>query len=78
MEARDIIKFPDALISKETLICVGYDLTKADELWNRWSNWPADRARREIDDNDDDGLQVTCKNFNHLAYWCRKFCRHLL
>lgn len=56
------VNIPDVLISKETLLYVGYDETKAEELWNRWSDWPADGPQRETDE-DDGGLQVTFEDF---------------
>jgi hypothetical protein len=46
---------PEYLFSRETLIHVGLSEEKADELWDRWSNWPADGPRREVD-SDDGGL----------------------
>jgi hypothetical protein len=56
------VTIPDILISKETLIYVGFNTTKADELWKCWSNWPAHGPQREVD-NDDGGLQVTFEDF---------------
>lgn len=53
---------PVALISSETLVYVGLSEVKATELWNQWTNWPAQGARRETDP-DDGGFIVTFKEF---------------
>ena len=53
---------PVALISYETLVYVGLSEAKATELWNQWTNWPAQGPRRETDP-DDGGLVVTFKDF---------------
>jgi hypothetical protein len=49
---------PEHLFSRETLIHIGLSEEKADELWDRWTNWPADGPRREVD-SDDGGLEVS-------------------
>jgi hypothetical protein len=49
---------PDFRISRETLVYVGFSANKASELWDRWSNWPADGPRREVDIEDDGGFRV--------------------
>lgn len=56
------LEISDILISRETLLSVGYDSSKADELWARWTHWPARGPQREIDE-DDGGLDVTFKDF---------------
>lgn len=43
------VEVPEHLISKAALLYVGYTNDKAEELWSRWCNWPADGPRREID-----------------------------
>lgn len=53
---------PVALISYETLVYVGLSEAKATELWNQWTNWPAQGPRRETDP-DDGGFVVTFKDF---------------
>ncbi|KAH7233387.1 hypothetical protein BKA59DRAFT_535316 [Fusarium tricinctum] len=49
---------PDKLLSKETIVYLGFNRDKATEIWNGWNNWPASPPRREIDP-DDGGLEVT-------------------
>lgn len=49
---------PITLVSRETLLYVGFSEERATELWNRWTNWPAGSLRREID-SDPGGLYVT-------------------
>ncbi|KAI3316584.1 hypothetical protein HD806DRAFT_517201 [Xylariaceae sp. AK1471] len=53
---------PEVLISRETLLYVGFSETKATELWDEWTNWPSFGPRREID-ADDGGLQVDFVDF---------------
>lgn len=34
------VQIPDVLISRETLIHIGFTPEKATEIYNRWSDWP--------------------------------------
>lgn len=43
------VEVPEHLISKAALLYVGYTEDKAEELWRRWCNWPADGPSREVD-----------------------------
>lgn len=56
---------PSVLISLETLIYIGLSSAKADELWNRWSDWLLEPygPRRETDPDDGFGLTVTFHDF---------------
>ncbi|KAK3363952.1 hypothetical protein B0T25DRAFT_576400 [Lasiosphaeria hispida] len=56
------VTIPKALISRQTLIHVGLSPSMADEIWGRWTDWPVDGPRREVD-ADDGGLQVTFFDF---------------
>ncbi|TQV91469.1 hypothetical protein V2A60_008885 [Cordyceps javanica] len=40
---------PTHIISRATLIHVGFTAAKAAEIWERWTNWPDDSPPREID-----------------------------
>jgi hypothetical protein len=53
---------PVTLISYDTLLYVGLSGERANELWNRWTSWPAHGPRRETDP-DDGGLIVTFEDF---------------
>lgn len=62
MELDAVTMIPDTLISRETLVYVGFTEAKATELWSRWCNWPETGPRREVDP-DDGGLQVSFLQF---------------
>ncbi|KAM0275913.1 hypothetical protein ACHAQH_007300 [Verticillium albo-atrum] len=49
---------PDLLISRASLVYVGFSELKADALWNEWTNWPPTGPRRETD-ADVGGLVMT-------------------
>lgn len=51
------------IVSLETLIYVGLSIAKAEELWNRWTNWPPTSPRRETDPDDGFGSTVTFLDF---------------
>ncbi|KAK0623970.1 hypothetical protein B0T14DRAFT_517332 [Immersiella caudata] len=57
------VTIPDVLISRETLMHVGLSAEKAGELWQKWTNWPKNGPRREVDPDDGGGLQVTFIDF---------------
>ncbi|KIH91696.1 hypothetical protein SPBR_01706 [Sporothrix brasiliensis 5110] len=58
----NFVEVPEHLISRATLTYVGYTDGKADELWYRWTHWPADGPRREVD-NVSGELYMTFKDF---------------
>ncbi|KFY81740.1 hypothetical protein V500_11141 [Pseudogymnoascus sp. VKM F-4518 (FW-2643)] len=51
------------IVSLETLIYVGLSSAKANELWDRWTNWSPTGPRRETDPDDGFGLTVTFLDF---------------
>lgn len=53
---------PNTMISHETLSYVGLSAEKANEIWNKWINWPVTGPRREVD-SDNGGLHVTFFDF---------------
>ena len=53
---------PTVLISRETLVYIGFSAAKAAEMWSEWTNWPAFGPSRETDP-EDGGLQVTFIDF---------------
>lgn len=51
------------IVSLETLIYVGLSSAKANDLWDRWTNWSLTGPRRETDPDDGFGLTVTFLDF---------------
>ncbi|KAG7143430.1 hypothetical protein HYQ45_000394 [Verticillium longisporum] len=50
---------PDLLISRATLVYLGFSEQKADALWAEWSDWPPTGPRREVDADTGGGLTMT-------------------
>ncbi len=46
------VTIPTFLISKATLLHVGYTEARASLIWNHWSNWPEGEPQRETDYED--------------------------
>lgn len=57
------VTIPMHLISRDSLIYVGLSSSKADELWDKWTNWPSTGPQRETDPDDGCGLVVTFLDF---------------
>ncbi|KAM3563006.1 hypothetical protein ARSEF4850_002547 [Beauveria asiatica] len=51
------VTIPTFLISKATLLHVGFTKARAEQLWTQWNNWPEYEPLREVDYEDaEDGM----------------------
>lgn len=65
-EAGGFVAIPDTLVSRETLLYVGYVPSEADALWDRWCNLFLPIVHFEIDVDEDGGLEDLTYVFEDL------------